>query len=87
MRLDRKVVEELVAEIEGADPIDWAMLNVDERQATELIASSVVEHYETSIKPMAEDQRDYVIVSSLVKLALENFVLNLKLLQAGGGTG
>jgi hypothetical protein len=87
MTLNQKLVQELVAEIEGADPIDWAMLNVDEQQATELIASSVVEHYETNIKPMAEDQRDYVIVSSLVKLALENFVLNLKLLQAGGEAG
>jgi hypothetical protein len=83
MALNQKLVEELVAEIEGADPIDWAMLNVDEQQATELIASSVVEHYETNIKPMAEEQRDYVIVSSLAKLALENFVLNLRLMQAG----
>jgi hypothetical protein len=83
MALNQKLVEELVAEIEGADPIDWAMLNVDEQQATELIASSVVEHYETNIKPMAEEQRDYVIVSSLAKLTLENFVLNLRLMQAG----
>jgi hypothetical protein len=84
MALNRKLVEELVAEIDGTDPIDWGMLNLDEQQATELIASSVLEHYEANIKPMAEEQRDYVIVSSLAKLALENFVLNLKLLQAGG---
>ncbi|MBK4735551.1 hypothetical protein [Noviherbaspirillum pedocola] len=87
MALNQKLVQELVAEIEGADPIDWAMLNVDEQQATELIASSVMEHYETNIKPMTEEQRDYVIVSSLVKLSLENFVLNLRLLQAGGKAG
>jgi hypothetical protein len=87
MTLNQKLVQELVAEIESADPIDWAMLNVNEQQATELIASSVVEHYEANIKPMTEEQRDYVIVSSLVKLTLENFVLNLKLMQAGEGAG
>jgi hypothetical protein len=84
MAMDLKAVEELIKEIELADPIDWGMLNIDEDDATRLIVSSVAEHYEASIKPMKEGERDYVIVSSIAKLALENFVLNVKLAQAGG---
>jgi hypothetical protein len=47
----------------------------------------VVEHYEENIKPMAETDRDYVLVSSIAKLTLENFVLNIKLAQATGAGG
>jgi hypothetical protein len=36
---------------------------------------------------MAETDRDYVLVSSIAKLTLENFVLNIKLAQATGAGG
>jgi hypothetical protein len=87
MTMNLKAVEELIKEIELADPIDWGMLRIDEEDATRLIASSVVEHYEENIKPMAETDRDYVLVSSIAKLTLENFVLNIKLAQATGAGG
>ena len=85
MAMDLKTVEELIREIELADPIDWGMLNISEDDATRLIASSVVEHYEESIRPMSERERDYIVVSSIAKLTLENFVLNVKLARATGG--
>lgn len=84
MAIDLKVVEELIREIEFDDPIDWGMLSIGEDDAMRLIASSVVEHYETNIKPMAEPDRELIYVSSIAKLALENFVLNVKLAQAKG---
>ena len=84
MAIDLKTVEELIKEIELADPIDWGMLSIDEEDAIRLIASSVVEHYEKDVKPMAESDREYVLVSSIAKLTLENFVLNIKLAQATG---
>jgi predicted class III extradiol MEMO1 family dioxygenase len=87
MTMNLKAVEELIKEIELADPIDWGMLRIDEEDATRLIASSVVEHYEENIKPMAETDRDYVLVSSIAKLTLENLVLNIKLAQATGAGG
>jgi hypothetical protein len=87
MTINLKTVEELIKEIELADPIDWGMLRIDEKDATRLIASSVVEHYEENIKPMAETDREYVVVSSIAKLTLENFVLNIKLAQATGAGG
>ena len=80
--MDVKAVEGLIREIDLADPIDWGMLNVSEEDATRLIALSVVQHYETHIRPMSESDREYVYVSSIAKLTLENFVLNVKLAQA-----
>jgi len=80
--MDVKAVEGLIREIDLADPIDWGMLNISEEDATRLIALSVVQHYETHIRPMSESDREYVYVSSIAKLTLENFVLNVKLAQA-----
>jgi len=82
MTINLQAVEELIKEIELADPIDWGMLRIDEEDATRLIASSVIEHYEENIKPMTEADREYVVISSIAKLTLENFVLNVKLSQA-----
>jgi len=42
-----------------------------------------VQHYEEHIRPMSETDREYVFVSAIAKLTLENFVLNVKLAQAG----
>jgi hypothetical protein len=79
--LDLQAVIELMQEVDSENPIDWGTLNIDEDDAARLIASSLVEHYETSIRPLEETERDYVIVSAMGKLALENFALNMKLLQ------
>lgn len=84
MAIDLQAVEELIRAIELADPIDWGMLNIDEDDATRLIASSVIDHYEENIRPMPESERDYIVVSSIAKLTLENFVLNVKLARAAG---
>lgn len=85
MTIDLRTVEALIREIESEDPIDWGMLGVDEDDAARLIASSVVEHYEKHLRPMPESDREYVLVASIAKLTLENFVLNLKLAHAGDG--
>jgi hypothetical protein len=67
-------VEQLVAlakEVESEDPIDWGMLSVDEDTAYRIIASQVIELYNTN------DQ--ITMLASITKLVVENFVLNLKL--------
>jgi hypothetical protein len=84
MGMDLKAVEALISEIELADPIDWGMLNISDEDATRLIALSVVQHYEAHIRPMSDSDREYIYVSSIAKLTLENFVLNVKLAQALG---
>lgn len=86
MPLDVEVLITLIQEIDREDTIDWGMLNIGEEAATRLLATSVIEHYQQNIAPMAGADRDYVIVAAIAKLTLENFVLNLKLAQATGPT-
>jgi hypothetical protein len=62
---------ELAKEVESQDPIDWGMLAVDEDTAYRVIASQVMEMYNTN------DQ--LTMLASITKLIVENFVLNLKL--------
>ena len=70
---------ELAKEVEITDPIDWGMLNVTEDDAYTLIASGILDLYQSL---ETDEHRDQMLLSSLVKLTVENFVLNLKLLQS-----
>jgi len=68
-----QLVEDLVSiamEAEIADPIDWGELNISEQEAYRMFAASVLE---MDNEPMADK-------AIIVKLLVENFVLNLKLL-------
>jgi len=67
---------EIAREVETEDPIDWGMLAVDEDEAYRLIALNLVEMFEN----INYQDRDTVLMSMIVKLTVENFVLNLKLL-------
>lgn len=65
-----KLIVELAKETEMEDPIDWGDLNITEEQAYIMMATHVLE--------MNLD--DLTARSIIVKLLVENFVLNLKLL-------
>lgn len=74
------IIDQLVAlaeEIEMCDPIDWGMLSIDEHTAYQLMAESVLENYLS----LDKDDRDMMLLAIVTKLTVENFVLNLKLLQ------
>jgi hypothetical protein len=76
MNLIEQLIE-LAQEIETSDPIDWGMLSIDEHDAYELVAGSVLDNYLS----MDADSRDIMLLAVVVKLTVENFVLNLKLMQ------
>jgi hypothetical protein len=68
-----QLIEDLVSiamEAEIADPIDWGELNISEEEAYRMFAATVLE---MGNDPMADK-------AIIVKLLVENFVLNLKLL-------
>ncbi len=66
----------LAMEVEIEDPIDWGMLAIDEDNTYRLMASNVVEMMAN--KYDQSDMRD-VLLATVVKLIVENFVLNLRL--------
>lgn len=74
-------LEELVAlakEVETEDLINWDALNVDKDEAYTLMGLSVMEmydHWRSTGTP------EVVIVATVLKLIVENFALNLRLLQ------
>lgn len=80
-KLQVKDIIELVEEIDSEDPIDWGMLNVDETQATELVANNLLEQYNTTWAGLPEDERNIIMLATITKLVVENFTLNLKLMQ------
>jgi len=74
---DLNQLVDIAEQIEISDPIDWGMLNVDEKEAYQLIASDVLENYSKADK----EYRELILLATVVKLTVENFVVNLKLLQ------
>jgi hypothetical protein len=77
MKLTVDTIVEHAKEVESEDPIDFGMLAVDEDSMFKMIASSMLEHYE-SLDP---ENRDLMLLAVSTKLVVENFVLNLKLQQ------
>ena len=66
---------QLAKEVEMADPIDWEGLSISEHAAYTLIASSILEQYENS-------EIDHsVLLGTLTKLTVENFILHMRLLK------
>jgi hypothetical protein len=72
---------DLVKEIDSEDPIDWGMLNVDENMDTEIIATGLLEQYNTTWADMDPNDRTIIMLATITKLIVENFTLNLKLRQ------
>jgi len=67
-------VEQLVAiakEVEAEDPIEWGLLSVDEDAAFRLMALHVLEIF--------KDTDPITYKATIVKLLVENFMLNLKM--------
>ena len=83
MEVTTKYIEyivELAKEIESEDPIDWGYLAIDEENAYRLMAANVIDMLKD--KYDQPDGKD-VILATIVKLVVENFVLNLKLKAQG----
>ena len=69
---DWRLLAELAEDCETVDPIDWGQLNISEKEAFRLMAMHVAEM----------DDNPLTLKAICVKLMVENFVLNLKLLGA-----
>jgi hypothetical protein len=67
-----QLVAALAQEVEVTDPIDWGMLAINESDAYLTMAASIIEQF---------PDQPVEIQAVITKLTVENFVLNLKLLQ------
>lgn len=65
-----QLLVELAMDNDITDPIDWNELNISEKEAYTMMATHVLEM----------DDNPVINKSIIVKLMVENFVLNLKLL-------
>lgn len=70
-------IVKLAQEVEVEDPIDWGMLEVSEDNAYRLIAMNVVNQFD---KYSVHERQ--IMIATITKLVVENFVLNLKLQKA-----
>jgi len=66
----------LAMQVEIDDPIDWGMLEIREEDAYMLMSSNVLDMYLSEDK----DSRDMIMLATAVKLVVENYVLNLRLM-------
>lgn len=71
---------ELAKEVESEDPIDFGLLNISEDDVYNLVGSSVLEQYQ-NWKSQDANSVEVIMLSTILKLVVENFVLNLKLHQ------
>jgi len=70
VKADWRLISELAQEADIVDPIDWGQLNISEKEAFNLMAIHV-----------AEMENDHLTNQAIiVKLLVENMVLNLKLI-------
>jgi mannitol/fructose-specific phosphotransferase system IIA component (Ntr-type) len=70
MQGEWKILKELALEADTVDPIDWGQLNISEDEAFSLMAMHVQEM----------ENNHLTLKAVCVKLMVENFVLNLKLM-------
>jgi hypothetical protein len=68
------LVADLAQEVDKEDPIDFGMLQVDEESVWHLMSVNVVDKY----LEMSDDQ--VIMLATITKLLVENFVLNYKLI-------
>lgn len=75
MQLDIEQIVQLAQLVELDDPIDWSGLeHVDPVAAYRVVASQLNEMQQTWT-----ENRETIMLASLVKVIVENFILNLKL--------
>ena len=76
MKANLKQLIELAKESNISDPIDWEKVNLNEDTVYEMIGLSVMDMMHKIEK---DPNVNVMLAASILKLTVENFVLNLKL--------
>jgi hypothetical protein len=84
MPLDHRTLARFAKDAEAADPIDWADTGIDRDTAYDLMASQIAEMFRGyEQRGLGRDPQMAIALGTVVKLSVENFVLNQRLMRAG----
>jgi hypothetical protein len=63
--------------VEEGDPIDWSVFKDGREQTMKMIGSSILDQFD---KDTYTDQDRLIVMATITKLVVENFILHSKLL-------
>jgi len=69
-------IVDLAFAVEEGDPIDWGIFQNGKEQSIKMIAASIIEQFDK--KEYSEDDK-LIIMSTITKLVVENFILHARL--------
>jgi hypothetical protein len=78
MSITPQELQELIAEVEQEDPIDFADIQFEEHALRELVANHICE-MATGMEKFSEQDRLICLLAVAAKLVLENLVLHVRL--------
>jgi hypothetical protein len=74
--MDPTQVIELAKQIEETDPIDWSDLPLNRESIYFVLGTTVLERV---AETQSASEREIILLASVVKLTVENFVLEMRL--------
>lgn len=81
-KIDLDTLVAIAADVEQADPIDWAKLNLGRQEAFRLVGTSILEMFD---KDEYTFDDKLILLSTVTKLTVENMMLHIKLLSLKEG--
>ena len=78
-KVDIDTIVDLAFAVEEGDPIDWGAFKNGKEQSVKMIAASIIEQFDKEV--YTEDDR-LIIMSTITKLVVENFILHSRLLTS-----
>lgn len=76
-KIDLDLLIDIAMEVDDADPIDFGRLSVGKQEAFKMIGTSILEQFD---KEEYTEEDKIILLSTLTKLTVENFLLHTKLL-------
>ena len=76
MKFAQEQIIELAKEVELSDEIEWDNLPLDKDRIYQIIGSQTYELYEEYAK---SENGEAILLATITKLLIENFVLNLRI--------
>ena len=75
MRYTQEEIIDLAKEVELEDAIEWDNLPLDRDRIYQMIGSQA---YEIYVSQSSDEDRESILLATVIKLVVENFILNLR---------